>query len=114
VIDEIDWENRISEGRVVTISNLGDNNLRVLDVALTSNGGGALYLEEVGELNLAPGASVEFSVLATLSTFEVVESALRIQSGDVDESSLAIPIVAIPAGYEYAPGDTGGSGDTGS
>jgi len=109
-IEDIDWEGAIAKGQVVTIANVGDNNLRIHDVALTSNGGGTLYLEEVGELNLAPGASTEFSIIATLTEFELVESSLRVQSGDVDEANLDIPILAIPAGWVFDD-DTG---DTGS
>lgn len=111
-IEDIDWEGGIAKGQLVAITNLGDNNLRVHDVSLISNAGGALYLEEVDDLNLAPGATAEFSVVATLTTFEPVESALRIQSGDVDESNLSIPILALPEGY--VPTDDTGASDSGT
>ena len=114
IIEDIDWEEGIAKGRVVTIANVGDNTLRVLDVSLTSNGGGALYLEEVGELTLAPGSATEFSIIATLTAFEPVESTLRIQSGDVDEANLSLPVVAVPLGYDYVPGESEDTGDTGS
>jgi hypothetical protein len=108
-IEDIDWENDLPKGQVVRIANDGDNTLRVHDVALTSNAGGALYLEEVGELSLGPGVEVEFSIIATLTTFEHVESTLRIQSGDVDEANLSIPVIAIPVGY-VMPEDSDDSG----
>lgn len=111
IIEDVDWESRVAKGQVVSIANVGDNNLRVMEVALVSNGGGALYMEEVGELNLAPGAVAEFSIVATLDSFEVVESALRIESGDLDESNIAIPVVAIPIGYDYVPGEEGDTGE---
>ena len=109
-IEDIDWEGGLPKGQVVRIANVGDNTLRVHDVALTSNAEGALYLEEVGALSLAPGVDVEFSIIATLTTFAHVESTLRIQSGDVDEANLSIPVLAIPSGYELpeAGDDTGG------
>ena len=107
VIADIEWEQGVAKGQVVTVTNLGDNILRVTDIGLSDNAGGALYCEEVGELDLAPGVSAEFSVVATLTTFEHAEGALRIRSGDIDESNLSIPIIAIPVGYEL-PDDTGG------
>jgi len=113
VISDIEWEQGIAKGQIVTVANLGDNILRVLDIGLSNNGGGALYCEEVGELDLPPGVSAEFSVIATLTTFEHVEGVLRIQSGDVDESTLNIPILAIPLGYEMPDDDTGDTGDGG-
>ncbi len=110
LIEDIDWEGGVAKGQVVRISNEGDNNLRVHNVALSNNGGGALYLEELDELNLAPGGYREFSIIATLTTFEPVESALLVQSGDFDESNLTIPILAVPSGYQF-PEDTGDTGD---
>ena len=104
-IEDIDWEAGLAKGQLITVQNDGDNTLRVHDIALTSNAGGALYLEEVGELTLGPGVVAEFSVVATLTTFEPVRSTLRIQSGDVDEANLSIPILAVPLGYELD--DTG-------
>ena len=109
-IEGVDWEAGTPRGQVVTVRNDGDNTLRVHDIGLTSNAGGALYLEEVGELSLGPGVEAEFSILATLTTFEPVESALRIQSGDVDEPNLSIPILAVPEGYVF-PEDTGEPSD---
>jgi len=109
-IENLDWEAGTTRGQVVEVRNDGDNTLKVHDIALTSNAGGALYLEDVGSLNLGPGVSAEFSILATLTTFEPVESVLRIQSGDVDEPNLTIPILAVPEGYEF-PDDTGDTGD---
>ena len=107
VISDVDWEGGIAKGQVVTVWNLGDNVLQVSDIGLSNNAGGALYCEEVDELNLPPGVSAEFSVLATLTTFEPVEGELRIRSGDVDESNLIIPILAIPLGYEFPEEDSG-------
>lgn len=111
-IEGVDWEAGTPRGQVVTVRNDGDNTLRVHDIGLTSNAGGALYLEELGELSLGPGVEAEFSILATLTTFEPVESALRIQSGDVDEPNLTIPILAVPEGYVFSE-DTGEPGDSG-
>jgi len=113
VISDIEWEAGIAKGQVVTVANLGDNILRVHEIGLTDNGGGALYCEEVDSLDLAPGVSAEFSIVATLTTFEHAEGTLRIQSGDIDESNLIIPILAIPVGYEMPDsGDSGDSGDS--
>ena len=107
VIADIDWEQGIAKGQVVTIANLGDNILRVTDIGLSDNAGGALYCEELGGVDLAPGVSAEFSIIATLTTFEHADGELRILSGDLDESNLIIPITAIPVGYELPDEDSG-------
>ena len=109
-IEDVDWEQGTQRGQEVTVRNDGDNTLRVHDISLTSNAGGALYLEEVGELSLGPGVAATFSIVATLTEFEPVESTLRIQSGDVDEPNLSIPVLAVPEGYVF-PEDTGDTGD---
>lgn len=109
VFEEVDWESHVSKGQIVTIANVGDNVLQVSEIGLTDNGGGALYCEDVGELNLAPGAESTFSVVVTLDEQVPSTGMLRIRSGDVDEATLNIPITAYPVGYEPDP-DTGDTG----
>lgn len=109
-IEDIDWEGQIAKSQQVVIENVGDGVLYVHEVALIDNGGGAFYIEELGELELAPGAARDFALLATLTEPEPVQGALRIQSGDVDESNLVIEVLALPLGYE-PPDDTGDTGD---
>ena len=80
-IEGVDWEAGTPRGQVVTVRNDGDNTLRVHDIGLTSNAGGALYLEEVGELSQQE--SSKFRVIDPSGT--VMVSVELAHSGDRQE-----------------------------
>lgn len=102
---DMDWEGKVSQSEPFKVTNEGvDGNLQLYDVGIVDSGGGVFYMEEFAEAKLAPGASAEFTVVATLTAFEAIDGEARIVSNDKDAHEFRIPLHAIPAGWT---GDTG-------
>jgi len=112
VIEDVDYEQQISGSGVFTISSIGEGTLRLYDVALSSTGGGVLYMTpNDDDINLAAGASRDFTVVATLTEYGKVSGAVRIQSNDGDQQLVEVPVTVYPVGWEEP--DDSGAADSG-
>lgn len=112
VIEDVDFEQQISSAGVITVTSTGEGTLRLYDVALSSTGGGVLYMQpNDDDINLATGVSRDFTVVATLNSYGKVTGAARIQSNDGEQQLVEIPITVTPVGW-VEPEDSG-SADSG-
>ncbi len=107
VIEDVDYEQQVSSSGVITVTSTGEGTLRLYDVALSSTGGGVLYMQpNDDDINLASGVSRDFTVVATLTEYGKVTGAARIQSNDGEQQLVEVPITVYPVGWEE-PEDSG-------
>ena len=103
----------IATSEVFKITSSGESDLKLYEVAVVSSANGQFYMEEVEDIELAPGASREFLVVCTLAAEATATGEVRIKSNDPDQLDLRVTLTANPAASTDTGGsDTGGS-DTG-
>jgi hypothetical protein len=102
-----------SENTTLGVTSAGENNLAIYGARLVANPDAQFYFEEVEDVELAPGASLEWVVVATLEAAEDVTGKLRIESNDLDNPTLYIPVCAYPTGSTTDPATCGVEPDTG-
>lgn len=92
-----------------TIESVGDANLQIYQIRIVADADDVFYfdeVEEVDEVELAPGQSVDYTVNADLSVAEPSVGELRLRTSDPDAAALILPLAAYPEGYVF-PEDTG-------
>ena len=106
----------IATSEVFKITSSGESDLKLYEVAVVSSANGQFYMEEVEDIELAPGASREFLVVCTLTAEASAAGEVRIKSNDPDQLDIRITLTANPTvATDTGGGDTGdtGGGDTG-
>lgn len=101
-----------SKGGPVTVTSAGDADLRIYGAQMVDNPDGVFFFEPVGELVLAPGNQVSWTVVATLPGPVAYDGVLRIRTNDPTRTNLTVPVHARPVGW-VEPEDTGAN-DTAS
>lgn len=84
---------------IITLTSVGDNNLRIAGIALSSSGDGVFYTSERTDLTLAPEQSVEVEVVASFESPMFAIGELRVRSNDADYLDLRIPLCAVAEDY---------------
>lgn len=103
-IADVPWNPPIDTSGLIEVTNLGTSTLQVYGFSLVENPTtelspeGVLFLEEVGELDLAPGASREVVVVARLKEPVEVVGRLKVSSGDSDERDVFVEVRVSPEG----------------
>ncbi len=113
VIDDL--QPSITGSTTLQINSVGDDNLHITEVRILDSGGGVFYMsdDDFEEIVLAPTASKEFPVTATMDEWAAeVTGTIRVQTNAQDFLSFEIPCYARPSAEWGAPDDTGGD-DTG-
>ena len=117
-MDDVNWEEGISQSAQIKVTNTGDANLKLYSFGLSNSAEGVLYAEDEDGLELSPGSDREFTVVATLTTFEQMEGEVRVRTSDSDAIDVRIPVTITPVGWEGGSdeggGDDGGTDDTGT
>ncbi len=130
-LDEMNWEEAISQSAQIKVSNIGDANLKIYDFGLSNSADGVLYADDDSNIELSPGSEREFTVVATLEVNDQIEGELRVRTSDPDNIDVRIPVLVTPMGWEGSDegggdeggddgggedgsGDDGGTDDTGS
>ncbi len=111
VFTDLSWEEGVSQSMDITLTNVGDNNLSISVLDISDSGGGVFYTQDESNIVLQPGGSRDFTVVATLSTYEVAEGKLRVKTNDADYLDHRVPLIAYPVGWD---GSTSGGEDSGA
>ncbi len=101
----------IDSSEYMKITSVGEEPLRVYDIAVVDSADGQFSMAAVDEFELQPGEDIEFSVQCRLSAEAEAVGELRIRNTDPDQSDLRLTLTASPVGGGAETGDTG---DTGS
>ncbi len=101
-----------SKGGQVTVTSTGDAPLQIYGAQMVENPDGVFFFQPVGELVLATGGQVSWTVVATLPGPVAYDGLLRIRTNDPAQTNLTIPVHARPVGW-VEPQDTAAS-DTGA
>lgn len=102
---------------VFTISSVGENDLLVYEVRITSDPSDVFFIDDWDQTRtFAPGAApVEVRVVATLALAEPADGNIQVRTNDPDQTRVDVPIRALPVGWQDDTGDTGAdTGDTGA
>jgi hypothetical protein len=87
----------------LTISSVGDGLLRVIATTITDDGGGVFSTNEEANLDimLITGESGDLVVTCDiLTTDEEIEGVLKLETNDINDPVLDIPLIATPWGFD--------------
>lgn len=98
----------IDSSEYMKITSVGEEPLRVYDIAVVDSADGQFSMAAVDEFELQPGEDIEFSVQCRLSAEAEAVGELRIRNTDPDQSDLRLTLTASPVGGGAETGDTGG------
>jgi hypothetical protein len=84
---------------LITLTSVGDNNLSIQGIALSSSGDGVFYTSERTDLTLAPEQSVEVEVVAAFESAMFAIGELRVRTNDANNLDLRIPLCAVSEDY---------------
>ncbi len=104
VIIFTEMEDGITYSSGFTVESTGDAMLQIDKVDITNSAEGVFYIDTstTEDVNLDPGVSREFFVIAQAVTAGVYVGEARIKSNDSSNRDMRIPICAYPLGYEGA------------
>ncbi len=106
---DMTWEGLVPGytcSKYVRLDSVGEETLVINRIDITETGGGVFSMEEVRDVSVAIGDSLEFTVQARLTSPESATGELRISSNDRDEVDARIVLQAVPA-TDWDTGDTG-------
>ncbi|RME22694.1 MAG: hypothetical protein D6798_15205 [Deltaproteobacteria bacterium] len=92
--------------KYVRLDSVGEEPLVINRIDITETGGGVFSMEEIRDVSVDIGDSLEFSIQARLQTAEPATGELRISSNDKDEVDARVTLQALPA-EDWDTGDTG-------
>ena len=117
VFTEVNYEQVVSKSQPLTVTNIGDNELKVSTIDIADSGGGVFYVFEEHDVIIAPGASEDFEIVATMTQNTPAVGSLRLETNDAEYLNHRLPLCAFPAGWAGSvecAADTGeDTGDTG-
>ena len=103
-VDEI-WMSEVEEGQTVSqdllVRNDGDADLKLYSSQVIDDGHGAFYADEQegSDVTLTPGDEVEVTVVCTMTNGERYDGVLRLDSNDVTNPTLDMPLICTPVGW---------------
>ncbi len=97
-----EMEDGITYSTGFTVESIGETTLQIDKVDITNSAEGVFYVDTSAteDVNLDPGVSREFIVIAQATTADVYVGEARIRSNDAANRDLRVPLCAFPMGYE--------------
>ncbi len=97
-----EMEDGITYSMGFTVESVGETTLQIDKVDITNSAEGVFYIDTSAteDVNLDPGVSREFIVIAQATTAGIYVGEARIRSNDSGNRDLRVPLCAFPLGYE--------------
>ncbi|MES2638775.1 MAG: hypothetical protein V4850_04815 [Myxococcota bacterium] len=94
-----------SQSAQFTVESVGDANLQIYEMRIVADTDDVFFFNELENLEMAPGQSESYSVVADLTVDAPSYGELRLRTSDPDAAALILPLHAYPEGY-VPPEDT--------